>query len=645
MSFVISEGSIRTLDRPASQPAYRLRLTDDLTADYAAIWRSQHAVRTVVSFLGRNIAQLGLHVFRRVSDEDRVRIVDSPLAALLSRPNPRTTRYRMMDALVQDLAIYDAAYLLKLDGPALVRVPPRIIEPIGESWLWPEGFRIHGAKGRREVPADQVVYFRGYSPTGSTHGTPPMESLRQVLSEEWESGRMRRQILRNGARISGYLQRPADAPDWSDEARERFSRAWKAQYAGGGPEAGGTPILEDGMTFTPASQTAQQLQYVEARKLTREEVAATYHVPPPMVGILDNATFSNIESQHKSLYQDTLGPWVSMIAAELNLQLVPDFEQSDVYVEFNLAEKLRGSFEEQAQQLQASVGAPWLTRNEARARNNLPSVVGGDDLVVPLNVLVGGQASPRDAGTQNLRSGVPTVKALLETTPDALLVKARARREDEASATAVLKRFFARQRAATLARLGVGDDGWWDADRWDRELGDDLFVLAATVTDEIAADVLTELGFDPTVYDSGRVVDFLQAVAAARATAINTVTKSQIDAALADDLSDDAAKSTPEGVFDVAETTRAAAAGVTFATTLAGIATVEAVRATNRRGATKTWVVTSANPRPSHAQMHGATVPVFEAFANGAQWPGDVSALNVDEVAGCRCVVDITIPT
>jgi hypothetical protein len=47
--------------------------------------------------------------------------------------------------------------------------------------------------------------------------------------------------------------------------------------------------------------------------------------------------------------------------------------------------------------LQASTGAPWLTRNEARARANLPAVENGDELVTPLNVLVGGQASPLDS--------------------------------------------------------------------------------------------------------------------------------------------------------------------------------------------------------------------------------------------------------
>ena len=150
------------------------------------------------------------------------------------------------------------------------------------------------------------------------------------------------------------------------------------------------------MTFNPVSQTAKDLQYIEARKLTRQEVASAYFIPPPMIGILDNATFSNITEQHKMLYQDCLGPWLTMITEEIELQLIPDFEPAPerFYVEFNLREKLTGSFEERADAIQKSVGGPTMTVNEARALDNRPPIDGGDDLIRPLNVTQNGNQNP-----------------------------------------------------------------------------------------------------------------------------------------------------------------------------------------------------------------------------------------------------------
>ena len=136
---------------------------------------------------------------------------------------------------------------------------------------------------------------------------------------------------------------------------------------------------------------------LEGRRLTDAEVASAYFIAPELVGAREG-TYSNLEAYRQMLYRDSLGPWVVAREQALNVHLVPQFAGTRrLYVESNLEAKLRGSFEEQARVIQSSTGAPWLTRNEARARQNLPAMPGGDELVVPLNVLIGGQASPTDS--------------------------------------------------------------------------------------------------------------------------------------------------------------------------------------------------------------------------------------------------------
>jgi HK97 family phage portal protein len=402
MAFVATAGSVQALSRATRYslaPPARLQLSSTYYADYAEIYRTQESVRTVVSFLARNVAQLGLHMFERVGDSDRRRLTEHPMALMLKQPNPWTTKYRFIQALVCDFAIYDRAYWLKTrissDANGLVRIPPQIVTPEGDNWLTPNAFKVDGTSGRTIYPADEVVYFRGYG-LDKDVGISPLEALRRTLREEFAAGEMREQVMKNGARMSGYLERPKDAPEWSDAARDRFRRSWQAQYSGNGPGAGGTPILEDGMQFKPVSQTARDLQYIESRKLTREEVAAAYFVPPPMIGILDHATFSNITVQQRMLYTETLGPWLTMIQEEIELQLLKDFEPTPqrFYVEFNLREKLSGAFEERASAIAQAVGGPTMTVNEARALDNRPPIEGGDALIVPLNVTQNGDQNP-----------------------------------------------------------------------------------------------------------------------------------------------------------------------------------------------------------------------------------------------------------
>jgi len=654
MAFVISDGALRTLSTSGFGGIRgSVSLADDYAPDYAEIWRVHGSVRTVVDFLGRNIASLGLHLFRRKADNDRERLTDHPLARLLDRPNTGTTLYRLMDRTVRDLAIYDRAYWLKLSGVAgnmmLVSLPPLSVVPKGGTFFGPEIFELHGSTGVKKIPADQVVNFRGYAPDGDVAGTSPLESLRRVLAEEYEAGRMREQTLRNGARTSGYLERPAPVAGqqpWSKEARERFKAGWRAQYSGGGPEAGGTPVLEDGMKFVPASQTAKDLQYVEVRKLAREEVAAAYFIPPTMVGVMDSATFSNIKEQHKHLYQDTLGPWLSMIAQELMLQLLPEFgDTADLYLEFNLEEKMRGSFEEQAEQLQAATGGPWMTRNEARAMRNLPAIEGGDELIIPLNVIEGGQASPQDSAPPAAGAAAGPGRALKsihgERGKDGrLLIKSPELSETQkGAATSLFENFFTRQKSAVLSAIGAGGE-WWDAERWNGELSADLLELATSLSSDLGTKQAEALGFASTSYDVDRTREFLKAVTSSRAEWVNAATLARLEEAVDDE--EDEEGTGPASVFDEAISARSGSAGMALATTVGSFALTEAARQLAPDRTVKTWRVTSGNPRPEHAAMDGETVPIDSEFSNGLNWPGD-PVMGPDEVAGCQCTVDVSI--
>jgi HK97 family phage portal protein len=406
MAFVVSEGKLQSSGTRIDMPMVPRLLLGGMSQDYLEIWRKQYAVRATVTFLARNMAQLGLPLYRRVSDNERERVSDHPLQKLINQPNPWTTRYRWIDAIMHDLCIFDLSYWLKAKGPndasgtgglRLLRLPPIGVTPRGRNPFFPEYFEFQGQSGRYEFPASEVLFFRGYCGLmGDVGGASPIESLREVLEESWWASVGRAQTVRNGARISGYLKRPPNSP-WSDTARDSFKIDWQNQYTSYGPAAGGTPILEDGMEFVPASMTPKDLQYIESRKLTREETAAAYFIPPPMLGLLEHATFSNIVEQHQMLYQDCLGPSIVMVQDEIRLQLIPDFDKSgELYLEFNLQEKLRGDFDKRQDAILRSVGGPYRTRNEGRALENLPPMddESCDELLQPLNVTQTGDTEP-----------------------------------------------------------------------------------------------------------------------------------------------------------------------------------------------------------------------------------------------------------
>lgn len=599
----------------------------------AALWNTQPHLRTVVSFLARNVAQLGLHSFERISDTDRVRDRKSPLATALANPGDGLTSYDLIFALVGDKALYDRAYLAPWvdDSGAwrLRRIPPSWVSVKKRHAFGVETYTISLAGGgKTDVPASSLIVFGGYSPTRPSGCSPTVDALKETLGEQVEASRYRMQVWKRGGRASAVLSRPAGAPQWSDKAAERFREDWYAKYTGNGALAGGTPILEDGMTLNKVDFSATDQQWVEGAKLAFATVAAGFHVNPTMVGILDNANYSNVREFRRMLYGDTLGPTLAEFEAVLNTFALPlmGMDPTKFYVEFNIAEKLQGSFEEQAAVMSTMVGRPIMTADEGRARFNLPGM-GGDAsrLVTPLNVLIGGQSSPRDSGSQNRNPKARQVE-----------VKERAPETYEAKAEQVVSAFFKRQERVIRGALGrKSEDDWWDGERWDDELSSDLFALALNVSTSVAAKTLQDIGFQPDEYDPDRTIAWLEEASRRNAININQATVEALRAAIDGD--------DPEALTAAfaGQLARASQIATTITTMISAFATQEAAKQVAGDAAMKTWI-SGPNARPSHAAMDGETVPLPEDFSNGLPWPGAFG--EADEVAGCNCSLAMTIP-
>ncbi|MDQ3307737.1 MAG: phage portal protein, partial [Actinomycetota bacterium] len=301
--------------------------TDFRDASAAQLWRTQPHLRTVVSFLARNVAQLGLHTFERVDETDRRRDRTSPVAAALQSPDTNMTGYDLIYATVGDMALYDTAYWALKYGPAggfgLRRLPPSWVSEIRDNPYEVTGYRISRNNQQVTIPASEVLSFSGYAPTSPDGVSPTIAALKETLAEQMEASKFRNQVWKRGGRVSAVVERPAGAPEWSAAAMERFREDWHAKYTGNGPRAGGTPILEDGMKLNRIDFSAAEQQFVEGAKLSFSTVAAAFHVNPTMVGILDNANYSNVREFRRMLYGDTLGPMLAQIEARVNTLLLP----------------------------------------------------------------------------------------------------------------------------------------------------------------------------------------------------------------------------------------------------------------------------------------------------------------------------------
>lgn len=686
---------------------------DDILGKSAEeVYKEQPALRAVVDFISSNVAQLPIHCYKRKEDNDRQRDTTGRLAQLLTHPNPTMTQYELIDRLVHDYELF---------GWALWYVIPSRnmpcgweIDPIPVAWIHntpttdgfsPAYYEVTNpaTKKTTKLPAADCIRFASYNPSNPSSALSPVDALKTVLAEQISSYTFRNQQWKNGGRFNSYVKRPADAPDWSPQARSKFIEALKQRFSGNyAKDAGGMALLEDGMTIETTQFSSRDAEWAEATRLSREDVAGVYHVNPAMIWSNEGQTYASVKENARSLYSDTLGPILRMIEDRINTFLIPLISApSNEYVEFNIQAKLAGSFEEQADALTSAVGAPYMSREEARARMNLPRLDDQDldKVITPLNVIAGRVSSfeslqdrLQDAQSDTESDETPddSAKARLFETEDnkglerdtkaqtVIELKAADNPELEEELLAFFQKFFKRQEKSFLNDISKARaQGLSDAeiakrykdiklDRWNKELKEDLYSILSKHSSSESVQILESLGFErdfvESFLDAGKgAIGYLDNWTDNSAVHINTKTIEQVIRALdpSDNpfSKDDLLCSTVDGVFEYAKEARSAEYAERFTTVNNSISRVYAVKDANLgHKAVKIWRSSGHNTRKSHMAMNGEMVDFYEEvdqggyiefqdskFSNGQRFPGDYLAGQPGEVAGCRCRMDIRV--
>jgi HK97 family phage portal protein len=232
-------------------------------------------------------------------------------------------------------------------------------------------------------------------------GMSRLEPLRSTLLNEDAARRATASWWQRGARPSVALKHPGEL---SQGAQDRLKANWEARHAGA-DLMGGTAILEEGMEAQIIQLTADEMQYIESRKLNLQECCMVFDVPPPVVHILDHATFSNITEQMRSMYRDTMAPRLEDFESTIDFHLRSEFFSEATHsARFALDEVLRGDFETRATATQQLVLSGVMKPSEARPLFDLPDAgeladhLYANAALVPLGSSVHGQQDVSTTG-------------------------------------------------------------------------------------------------------------------------------------------------------------------------------------------------------------------------------------------------------
>ena len=346
------------------------------------------AVYACVRVIAETVASLPLHVFEATDSGSR-KASEHPLYRLLhDEPNAEMTSFIWRETMLSHLLLYGNSYcqIIRSGRGRLVGLYPLLPDrmtvdrdsrgKLTYTYTTSDGKIAHLApEDVLHIPGLGFDGVMGYSPIALEKAAIGLG----IAAEEYGS-----KFFANGARPSGILTHPNTV---KDPAALRAS--WNAAYGGSG-NANRVAVLEEGMTFTPLSIPNNEAQFLETRKFQVTEICRIFRVPPHMIGDLERATFSNIESQNISFAVHTIRPWLVRIEQAVNRALIPENEKGRFYAQFNIDGLMRGDYKSRMEGYAIARQNGWMSANDIRALENLNPISeedGGDAYLVNGNMI------------------------------------------------------------------------------------------------------------------------------------------------------------------------------------------------------------------------------------------------------------------
>lgn len=358
-----------------------------------------------VKVIAETLAAMPLIVYRRRADGGRERAPTHPLYRRLhDQPNSWMTAFEFWEFMIAVTILRGNGYALIREGEAfgseLIPLRPDRVEVLSQESLTDPilAYRYTPSRGGPVIiPRDNMFRIHGLGFDGVT-GRGVVDWAAQSLGLSIAQQRHASAFFRNSARPSGGIKA---APGMTKEAIANIKQSLRDHHQGV-DRAWNVLLLEDGLDWVQIGVTNQEAQFLEQMRFQQEEIARWLRLPPHKVGILDRATFSNIEQQALEFVTDTLMPWARRIEQAVRRDLI--IREDQFYVEFLFDSLLRGTTTERyrAYALAAGGSAPWTTRNEIRLRENLNPLPGLDDILTPANMQSSGR-SPSDGQTEDDR--------------------------------------------------------------------------------------------------------------------------------------------------------------------------------------------------------------------------------------------------
>lgn len=360
---------------------------------------SSAAVEACVGAISQTVAMLPIYHYRERDDGGTDRVLNSPAARVLHRPNDYQSRADFFLNLVRAELMTGNGYAIvtrdaRFNIDSLRTIPAGATHPYVEANSG-EIFYSVGSYDLLPNPplgslwtARDVLHIRLHTNRHPLIGVTPLAAAATAVETSAAINNGIASFMTNLVRPSGFLSVPQGVT-LGKEVAEQLRSDWTDNASGG--NQGRLGVLMHGIEWKPMEMDAFDEAVVKAYAMTTADIARVFRVPLPVINELGGATFNNSETLLRHWHATGLGFMLEHIELALdNLFGLPP----DEFTAFDVEYILRSDFLARMDGLTKAVSGGIYSPNEARHKEGLSSVAHGDEprlqaQVVPLSAAAG----------------------------------------------------------------------------------------------------------------------------------------------------------------------------------------------------------------------------------------------------------------
>jgi HK97 family phage portal protein len=379
----------KSWDRSLWNLAGSQSLSGEVVNEHTALTYS--AVYNAISLISGTIGALPLHLMQRKGDKKRMADDRILYRVMHDQWNPYMTAMAGREALTAHILAWGNGYAEKIrNGYGEVVelwpiTPNRVIPEMVDGKLI---YKISMPTGEAvTLPRDKVLHVPGLGFDGFV-GYSVIAMARKSIGLGMALETFGAQYFGQGTHPGVIVSHPGKL---GKEGYDNMKNALTTSYSGLG-NAHRLMLLEEGLKLENVGIPPNDSQFLESRQFQIPEIARWFNLPPHKLKDLTKSSFSNIESEQRSFYADTLLPWLVRLEQNFNNQLLTDSDKNlsgygRLYFKHNAEGILRPDAAGRAEFYSKMIATGAYSINEVRALEDMDPIPNGDEHFVPLNMV------------------------------------------------------------------------------------------------------------------------------------------------------------------------------------------------------------------------------------------------------------------